>query len=137
SPLRLYLFSIRADRVLHVFPHAFTSFILLLRNTQFQIPATATTFSMKKNTMLLSVCALVICTSCHSRNEAPKENTRFLVTAPLVTDTTVIKQYVCQIRSIRHIEVRSQEKGYLEKIYVDEGQFVRKGQLLFQIMPKV
>ncbi|NDC77190.1 MAG: efflux RND transporter periplasmic adaptor subunit, partial [Chitinophagia bacterium] len=29
----------------------------------------------------------------------------------------------------------SQEKGYLEKIFVDEGQLVRKGQLMFQIMP--
>jgi membrane fusion protein (multidrug efflux system) len=27
------------------------------------------------------------------------------------------------------------EKGYLQKIYVDEGQFIRKGQLMFKIMP--
>lgn len=50
-------------------------------------------------------------------------------------DTSITEDYVCQIRSIRHIELRAQEKGYLQKIFVDEGQFVRKGQLLFQIMP--
>jgi membrane fusion protein (multidrug efflux system) len=52
-------------------------------------------------------------------------------------DTTVTNEYVCQIRSIRNIELRAQEKGYLEEILVDEGQFVRKGQLLFRIMPKI
>ena len=30
--------------------------------------------------------------------------------------------------------LRSQERGYLESLYVDEGQFVKKGQLLFQIV---
>jgi membrane fusion protein (multidrug efflux system) len=42
---------------------------------------------------------------------------------------------VSQIRAIQHIELRALEKGYLKKIYVDEGQFVKKGQLMFQILP--
>jgi membrane fusion protein, multidrug efflux system len=42
---------------------------------------------------------------------------------------------VCQIRSIQHIEMRALEKGYLQEIFVDEGQFVKQGQLMFQIMP--
>jgi membrane fusion protein (multidrug efflux system) len=29
------------------------------------------------------------------------------------------------------------EKGYLQKIFVDEGQYVKEGQLMFQIMPKL
>jgi len=44
---------------------------------------------------------------------------------------------VSQIRSVRNIEIRAQEKGFLEKIYVDEGQFVKAGQILFRIMPKI
>jgi membrane fusion protein (multidrug efflux system) len=44
---------------------------------------------------------------------------------------------VCQIRSIQHIELRALEKGYLQHIYVDEGKLVKKGQLLFQILPVV
>jgi membrane fusion protein (multidrug efflux system) len=35
------------------------------------------------------------------------------------------------------IELRSLERGYLEHIYVDEGQFVKKGTLMFKIMPLV
>ncbi|WP_449397610.1 efflux RND transporter periplasmic adaptor subunit [Chryseobacterium wanjuense] len=44
---------------------------------------------------------------------------------------------MAQIRSINHIELRAQEKGYIQGIYVDEGQFVHKGQLLFKIMPNL
>jgi membrane fusion protein (multidrug efflux system) len=33
--------------------------------------------------------------------------------------------------------VRAQEKGYLETINVDEGQYVKAGQVLFRIMPKI
>jgi membrane fusion protein (multidrug efflux system) len=33
--------------------------------------------------------------------------------------------------------VRALEKGYLQKIYVDEGQMVRQGQPMFQIMPLI
>jgi membrane fusion protein (multidrug efflux system) len=45
------------------------------------------------------------------------------------------KEYVAQIRAVQHIELRSLEKGYLQSVYVDEGQFVHKGQKMFQIMP--
>ena len=33
--------------------------------------------------------------------------------------------------------MRVLDEGYLQKVYVDEGQFVKKGQLLFQLMPIV
>ncbi|GAA4800203.1 efflux RND transporter periplasmic adaptor subunit [Olivibacter ginsenosidimutans] len=52
-------------------------------------------------------------------------------------DTSITKEYVAQIRSVKNIEVRALEKGYLQQIYVDEGQFVKAGQLLFKIMPKM
>jgi membrane fusion protein (multidrug efflux system) len=44
---------------------------------------------------------------------------------------------VCQIRAIQHIELRALERGYLQKIYVDEGQSVKQGQMMFQIMPLI
>ncbi|MFO0980057.1 MAG: efflux RND transporter periplasmic adaptor subunit [Planctomycetaceae bacterium] len=43
--------------------------------------------------------------------------------------------YVCQIHACRHIEVRALEGGYLQDIRVNEGQTVRKGDLMFQIVP--
>lgn len=92
---------------------------------------------MKRILSLTGLCALLCYAGCSPKKEKKEEETKFLVTSPVVMDTTVTNAYVAQIRSIRHIEVRSQEKGYLEKIFVDEGQYVHKGQLLFQIMPQL
>ncbi|WP_418263256.1 efflux RND transporter periplasmic adaptor subunit [Flavobacterium faecale] len=92
---------------------------------------------MKKLSMLLSLCALMGLASCNNKKEEKKEETKFLVTNPVQKDTAITKEYVCQISSIRHIELRALEKGYLQQIYVDEGQAVKKGQLLFKIMPNI
>lgn len=85
--------------------------------------------------MLMSLFALLGYTSCSHKEEEKEEDIKYAVTNPLLTDTTITNQYVCQIRSIQHIELRALEKGYLQKIFVDEGQHVRKGQLMFQILP--
>ena len=89
---------------------------------------------MRKLLLLGSICALFSAAGCHHVEEE-KEEVKFVVTSPLEMDTTITKTYVAQIKSIQHIELRAQERGYLQKIYVDEGQQVKAGQLLFQIMP--
>ncbi len=85
--------------------------------------------AMSATIMLFASCA-------QHETETEKEAT-FAVTSPLQIDTTIYKEYVAQIHSANHIELRSQEKGYLEKIFVDEGQFVKKGQLMFKLMPAI
>lgn len=92
---------------------------------------------MKRILMLLSLCALIAYTSCKTENKEREIESKLQVTSPLKMDTAIVKDYVCQVRSIRHIEIRALERGYLQKSYVDEGQFVKKGQLLFQIMPNI
>lgn len=67
--------------------------------------------------------------------EDEKIEIEFPITNPWRQTLDIKKEYVAQIRSVQHIELRSLEKGYLQNIYVDEGQFVRKGQKMFQIMP--
>ncbi|MCB0781330.1 MAG: biotin/lipoyl-binding protein, partial [Flavobacteriales bacterium] len=47
----------------------------------------------------------------------------------------VTHDYVCQVHSIQHIEVRALEKGYLQDVLVDEGQLVSEGELLFRVRP--
>jgi membrane fusion protein (multidrug efflux system) len=75
--------------------------------------------------------------SCQNKNVEKKEHTAFLVTKPIKKDTSITKDYVSQIHSYRHIELRALEKGYLQDISVDEGQHVKKGQMMFQIMPNI
>ncbi|MGJ1409230.1 efflux RND transporter periplasmic adaptor subunit [Sphingobacterium thalpophilum] len=92
---------------------------------------------MKRVFMLMSLAALLCQIGCTSKKEEKEEKEKFNVTSAVEMDTIIRKDFVSQIRSFRNIELRAQEKGYLEQIFVDEGQFVRKGQLLFRIMPKM
>lgn len=75
--------------------------------------------------------------SCNKKKEEKEEAAVYPVTSPIVMDTVIDKEYVAQIQSVKNIEIRAQEKGFLEKIYVDEGQFVHQGQTLFRIMPQL
>jgi len=94
-------------------------------------------YHFMKRFMYISLCLIVLFTSCQSDKKEKKESAIFNVTSPLIKDTLVNKEYVAQIRSINHIELRAQEKGYIQSIFVDEGQYVQKGQPLFKIMPNL
>jgi membrane fusion protein (multidrug efflux system) len=92
---------------------------------------------MKRIQQIVCLAALLLTASCKHEESHKEEQAMFPVTNPMRIDTTIYNEYVCQIHSHQRIEIRALEKGYLEKIYVDEGQFVRKGQLMFQIMPTI
>jgi len=47
--------------------------------------------------------------------------------------TTLFSDYPATIEGQQNIEIRPKIDGYVERIFVDEGATVRKGQLLFQI----
>lgn len=92
---------------------------------------------MKRNVLFMGIIASLSLMSCSTKKEEKQEEGKFTVTNPAVIDTSFTKEYVSQIRSVRNIEIRAQEKGFLQNIYVDEGQYVAAGQLLFRIMPKM
>jgi membrane fusion protein (multidrug efflux system) len=58
-------------------------------------------------------------------------------TLPVITvsnlPVTTYQEYTASLEGSRDIEIRPQVEGYLDRIYVDEGAHVRKGQLLFKI----
>jgi len=70
-----------------------------------------------------------------------KSNDKQVITAPkkvpvsnlIVMDTTIYKDYIADIQSVKNIELRSRLSGFLEHIYVDEGASVKKGQVLFRL----
>jgi membrane fusion protein (multidrug efflux system) len=94
---------------------------------------------MNKLHLSISCILYLLFASCSSehREEHHHLDSTFQVTTPLRQDTSIIQEYVCQIHSISHIEIRSQERGFLQTFYVDEGQSVKRGQLLFEIMPSL
>ena len=92
---------------------------------------------MKTNVLITSLLAIIFLSSCNSKKKEVVEISEYTVTNPIMKDTTFIKEYVAQIQSLENVEIRSQEKGYLETLHCDEGRQVRSGQLLFSIMPKL
>lgn len=92
---------------------------------------------MKKISIAVFLLLTVLNFGCKNEHHSKHESPNFVVTTPMQKDTTIYQTYVCQIHSTQHIELRALERGYLQKIYVDEGQFVKKGQLMFQILPSI
>lgn len=47
--------------------------------------------------------------------------------------TTLFKEYASKLEGQQTVEIRSKIAGYIERIMVDEGAFVRKGQVIFHL----
>ncbi len=92
---------------------------------------------MKNYAILLGLASAMLFQSCGHSDHNQHDSGKLLVTSPIQKDTTIYHEYVCQIQAIQHIELRALEKGYLQNIYVDEGQSVRKGQMMFQVLPSI
>lgn len=87
---------------------------------------------MKNNRLpLLALC--LIMAACTPPKEVDNKADSYQVVKPIVKDMTYSDEYVAEIQSVKYAEVRNKAKGYLEKIYVDEGQAVKEGQPLFSL----
>jgi membrane fusion protein (multidrug efflux system) len=67
--------------------------------------------------------------------KAHEEPRKVVVTSPKAMNVVISQPYVCQIRARQHIEVCAYDSGYLEDIRIQEGQAVKKGDLMFSIRP--
>lgn len=89
--------------------------------------------SLNTSKILWRLCALwLIVTGCQ-----PQEKTDPGLPLPVLTlknqQATNTFQYLGSVEGIETIEIRPQVDGILEHVYVDEGDFVKKGQPLFKI----
>ena len=46
---------------------------------------------------------------------------------------TIYEQYATNIEGVQNIEIRPKVDGFIDEVYIDEGQQVKKGQLLFKL----
>lgn len=90
---------------------------------------------LNKILVVLGITAMLLSGCDQHKHEEKEAVLRLGVTQPIRKETAIIKEYVSQIHAFRHIELRALEKGYLQDIFVDEGQSVQKGQKMFKIMP--
>jgi membrane fusion protein, multidrug efflux system len=103
-------------------------------------PDIMTTRDIMKAAPILTITLALVTLSlpaCHMEKEehAHVEHHKVVATNPIAKDVTITQQYVCQIRSQRHIEVCALEGGRLDEIPVKEGQAVKTGDTMFRIMP--
>lgn len=91
---------------------------------------------MKKRIYFLSTLILAITTiSCNNKQDEKKAPPvmPYKVFAAAKTNSTITAEYPATLEGITDIDIRAKVDGYIEKIYVDEGQEVKKGQLLFKL----
>lgn len=95
----------------------------------------------RKGYLALSLTAAAILYSCGSGNG--QENAQQTVALPtdFIQVTTgnedMATGYPGSIEGQDNVEIKAQVTGYLEAVYIKEGQFVSKGQTLFRINPAV
>jgi membrane fusion protein (multidrug efflux system) len=75
--------------------------------------------------------------ACTAKAEKDNSKAEAPPTLPVLTLKTSAQElfhdYVADVQAIRNVEVRAQVPGFVEKILVDEGKPVHKGQPLFQL----
>lgn len=81
--------------------------------------------------IFLMTSLLLSCTDRHKQDKQVVES--FPVTSPIMIDTTLHTDYVAEINAIQNVEIRARVKGYMGKIFIDEGKYVKQGQVLFSI----
>jgi membrane fusion protein (multidrug efflux system) len=74
--------------------------------------------------------------SCANSSATPEMHQQAMslpVVAVTSTTATTYREYPASLEGKVNVEMRPQVEGYLEKIYVDEGAYVKAGQPLFKI----
>jgi membrane fusion protein (multidrug efflux system) len=92
-------------------------------------------FFNKKSFFLYSLSALLFysCSS-SSGSEAVQQPAQSLpVVIVAAMPATTYQEFSASLEGSRDIEIRSQVDGYIDRIYVDEGAHVRRGQVLFHV----
>jgi membrane fusion protein (multidrug efflux system) len=84
------------------------------------------------------VCGLFILQSCNKNEQPPQFPPMELPVSKVEQGNGLVsKEYPASIEGVTDVEIRPQVSGYLHKVYVDEGAYVRAGQPLFQIDPRM
>jgi membrane fusion protein (multidrug efflux system) len=83
---------------------------------------------------VISLLLVLILISCDNHDKTPKN---VVINVPVYqtkkTSLTTYLDYIADIEAQNNIELRARVNGYLESIHVDEGDFVKKGSVLFTI----
>ena len=89
---------------------------------------------MKKTFPLsLLICAIVTVGCSKSQGGMPAASNEYAVETVMTTEASTTVSYPATIKGQQDIEIRPKVSGFITRLCVDEGAYVRKGQLLFTI----
>ena len=91
---------------------------------------------MKQRSLFSALTAIIIMASCGKKEQqAPPAMgpMPFPVQTIAKQDAVLFEEYTANLEGQQNVEIRPKVTGFIQKIYVDEGQVVRKGQLLFKL----
>lgn len=71
------------------------------------------------------------CSRSHEKKSGSKDNT--LVVKLVATSIEVAQSYVADVQAVQFVEVKPKVEGFVEDVLVDEGEHVKKGQVLFKL----
>lgn len=83
--------------------------------------------------IVLGILSLNGCSQGSGKNNINKEILEVPVFLLKPVDIEVPQTYVCDIQAVQFVEVRAKVEGFVENIFVDEGEEVKEGQPLFQL----
>jgi membrane fusion protein (multidrug efflux system) len=88
---------------------------------------------MKKITILSIIAVFLI--SCADKTQAPGAAPALLLPVMAIKNTNAItdSEYPASIQGTVDVEIRPQVSGNLDRVFIDEGAYVSKGQSLFKI----
>lgn len=81
--------------------------------------------------LCLTACVWVSCSQNREKKSGKKDHTPVM---RLTTTTIEVPQsYVADVQAVQFVEVKPKVEGFVEAVLVDEGEHVKKGQVLFKL----
>jgi membrane fusion protein (multidrug efflux system) len=94
---------------------------------------------MKKLSIIGILCAAILLSSCFGSSEKPAEGPTAppppsLKVAKLAKqDLTIYNEFSTTLEGKQNVEIWPKVSGFVQEVYVEEGQKIKKGQLLFKL----
>lgn len=87
----------------------------------------------KKITLIIALCCIAMTACKQGQTTAPKGETYYETLTVALSDRTLSTGYSAAISGVQTVEIRPQVSGMITEILIEEGESVRKGQVLFVI----
>ncbi len=87
---------------------------------------------MKKISLSI-IAILLLVSSCGKKEQQAQGPSSFAVQKIVAEDATTYEEFTANIEGQQNVEIRPKVNGFIQNIYIEEGQLIKKGQALFKL----